>query len=88
MEGWRTLLCRKGVVENGGEFLPNVVLAPDLPVPKRSKVQLRDVTVNTGPQWHGLALINPLAPKLQARLDTHINGNLSNSRVTSSLLFF
>jgi hypothetical protein len=30
------------------EFLPKAVLAPDLPVPKRSKVKLRDVTINDG----------------------------------------
>jgi hypothetical protein len=31
-----------------GPFLPTAVLAPDLPVPKHSKVQLRDVTINNG----------------------------------------
>jgi hypothetical protein len=34
-------------------FLPQVVLALDLPVPKHSKVQLRDVTINNGLHWHG-----------------------------------
>jgi hypothetical protein len=37
------------------EFLPKVILAPDFPVPKRSKVRLRDVTINDGLHWHGLA---------------------------------
>src|SRR5262249_44802402 len=58
------------------QFLPQLILAPDLPVPKRSKVQLRDVTMNNGLHWHGLALINPLAPKLYEPLDAHISSNL------------
>jgi hypothetical protein len=53
-------------------FLPKVVLAPDLPVPKHSKVQLRDVAINNGLHWHGLILVNPLAPKLPGNLDVHI----------------
>jgi hypothetical protein len=58
------------------EFLPKIVLAPDLPVPKHSKVNLRDVTINDGLHWHGLVLVNPLAPKLQTSLDDHIKTNL------------
>jgi hypothetical protein len=54
-------------------FLPKMVLDPDLPVPKHSKVQLRDVTINNGLHWHGLVLVNPLAPKLPGNLDVHIN---------------
>jgi hypothetical protein len=65
------------------EFLPKVVLAPDLPVPKRSKVRLRDVTINDGLHWHGLMVVNPLAPKLQARLDLHIKANLRKYLVGS-----
>jgi hypothetical protein len=34
------------------------------------------VTINNGLHWHGLMLVNPLAPKLQARLDLHIKANL------------
>ena len=56
-------------------FLPKVVLAPDLPVSKRSKVQLRDVTINNGLHWHGLVLVNPLGPKLSGNLDVHIKEN-------------
>jgi hypothetical protein len=36
------------------EFLPKIVPAPDLPVPKHSKQRLRDVTINDGLHWHGL----------------------------------
>jgi hypothetical protein len=57
------------------EFLPKVVLAPDVPVPKRSKSKLRDVTINDGLHWHGLMLVNPLAPKIQEPLDLHIRQN-------------
>jgi hypothetical protein len=64
-------------------FLPKVVLAPDLPVPKHSKVQLRDVTINNGLHWHGLVLVNPLAPKLPGKLDVHINENLGKYLVGS-----
>jgi hypothetical protein len=56
-------------------FLPKVVLSPDLPVPKRIKVQLRDVTINNGLHWHGLVMVNPLAPKLPGNLDVHIKEN-------------
>jgi hypothetical protein len=57
------------------EFLPKIILAPDLPVPKHSKVQLKDVTINNGLHWHGLALVNPLALKLTKTLDVHIKQN-------------
>ena len=56
-------------------FLPKVILAPDLPVPKRSKVRLRDVTINNGIHWHGLALIYLFGPRLQEKLDVHIEQN-------------
>src|SRR5262249_46305140 len=57
-------------------FLPQIIFAPDLPVPKRSKVGLRDVTINNGLHWHGLALINPLALKFCEPLDVHVKQNL------------
>jgi hypothetical protein len=64
-------------------FLPKAVLFPDLPVPKHSKVQLRDVTMNNGIHWHGLVLVNPLAPKFPGNLDIHINENLGKYLVGS-----
>jgi hypothetical protein len=57
-------------------FLPKAILVPDVPVPKHSKVQLREVTINNGIHWHGLFLINPLAPKLHEPLDAHISKHL------------
>jgi hypothetical protein len=58
-------------------FLPKAVLAPDFPVFKHAKQQLRDVTINNGLHWHGLVLTHPFAPKIQEPLDVHIKGNLA-----------
>ena len=55
----------------------------ELPVPKHSKVKLRDVTINDGLHWHGLSVVNPFAPKLQARLDLHLMANLRKYLVGS-----
>jgi hypothetical protein len=64
-------------------FLPKIILAPDLPVPKRIKQRLREVTINNGLHWHGLVMVNPLAPKLPGNLDVHINEDLQNYLVGS-----
>jgi hypothetical protein len=64
-------------------LLPRIILAPDLPVSKRSKQHLRDVTINNGIHWHGLALINPLTPKLALPLDRYIDLNLTKYIVGS-----
>jgi hypothetical protein len=64
-------------------FLPKIILAPDLPVFKHSKVQLRDVTINNGLHWHGLVMVHSLAPKLPGNLDVHINENLRKYLVGS-----
>jgi hypothetical protein len=65
------------------EFLPKIVLAPDFPVTKRSKVRLKDVTINGGLHWHGLIVVNPLAPKMREPLDVHIRQNLGKYLVGS-----
>jgi hypothetical protein len=65
------------------QFLPKIIFTPDLPVPKRCKVGLRDVTMNDGLHWHGLAMVNPLAPRLQETLDVHIKENLGKYLVGS-----
>jgi len=41
------------------------------------------VTINDGLHWHGLVLVNPLAPKLPGKLDVHINENLRKYLVRS-----
>jgi hypothetical protein len=86
--GWLYGRLDKASVPNAshsewGPFLPKAVLAPDLPVPKNSKQNLRDVTMNNGIHWHGLVLVNPLAPKLHGPLDVHINENLGKYLVGS-----
>jgi hypothetical protein len=64
-------------------FRPKLLVAPDLPVPKRSKQHTKDVTINNGIHWHGLALVNPLTPKLDVALDLHIKANLTKYCVGS-----
>jgi hypothetical protein len=54
------------------DFLPKAILVPDSPVPKHSKVNLEEVTINNGVHFQGLLLTNPLAPTLQEPLDVHI----------------
>jgi hypothetical protein len=41
------------------------------------------VTINGGLHWHGLMVVNPFAPEVQARLDLHIKENLSKYLVGS-----
>jgi hypothetical protein len=65
------------------QFLPKAILAHDVPVFKRSKQQLKDVTINNGLHWHGLVLKTPLSPMLHEPLDVHINENLGKYLVGS-----
>jgi hypothetical protein len=64
-------------------FLPKLIAAPDLPIAKHSKQHTRDVTVNDGIHWHGLALVNPATPKLHVPLDLHIKANVPRYHVGS-----
>ena len=64
-------------------FLPKVIIAPDLPVCRRSKRHSKDVTINNGIHWHGLALVNPVTPSLDVPLDLHISANLTKYCVGS-----
>jgi hypothetical protein len=41
------------------------------------------VTINNGLRWHGLIMVNPLAPKLPGNLDLHINESLRKYLVGS-----
>jgi hypothetical protein len=56
-------------------FLLRVIVAADLSVCRRSKRDSRDVTINNGIHWHGLAQVNPLTSKLDVTLDLHIKAN-------------
>jgi hypothetical protein len=37
---------------------------------------MHNVTINDGLHWHGLMVVNPLAPKLRGKFDVHIKANL------------
>ena len=43
-------------------YLPKGIFVPDLPVPKRSKQSLRDVSTNDGLHMHGIVSSQPLGP--------------------------
>jgi hypothetical protein len=73
----------KPSIEKWSRFLPRVILAPDLPVLKHARGSLRDVTMNDGIHWHGLAMVHPSTPKLCEGLDLHIQKNLSRYLVGS-----
>jgi hypothetical protein len=55
----------------------------ELPIPKRSKDRLRDVTINDGLHWHGLMVVNPFVIKLRGALDLYIGKNLGKYLVGS-----
>jgi hypothetical protein len=52
-------------------LLPKAILAPDYPVPKRSKKTLSQVSINDGVHWHGLVLATRLGTRLKEPLDVH-----------------
>src|SRR5262249_17822852 len=60
-----------------GVFFFQIIIAPELPVCRRSKLHLKDVTINNGIHWHGLALVNPVTPSLEVPLNLHIKANLT-----------
>jgi hypothetical protein len=56
-------------------FLPKGIFVPDLPVPKRSKQDIRDVSTNDGLHMHGIVVANRLG-RLRETLDVHFQENL------------
>src|SRR4051794_41164424 len=54
-----TRVIRKPWCEAKQNRLPILIACPDLPVPKRQKHSLRDVIINDGVHYHGIALIPP-----------------------------
>jgi hypothetical protein len=56
-------------------FLPKVIFVPDLPVPKRSKQDIRDVSTNDGLHMHGIVVANRWA-RIPDTLDVHFEENL------------
>jgi hypothetical protein len=51
-------------------FLPKGIFVPDLPVPKRSKQGIRDVSINDGLHMHGIVVANRWA-RIPETLDVH-----------------
>jgi hypothetical protein len=56
-------------------LLPKGVFAPDLPVYKKSKQDLRDVVINDGLHMHGIVVANQLG-RISEPLDVHFERNL------------
>ena len=66
-------------------LLPKGVFVPDLPVPKSSKQDLRDVVINDGLHMHGIVVANrlgrisePLDVHFERNLEKYLTGNLRN----------
>jgi hypothetical protein len=55
-------------------FLPKGILVPDLPVFKRAKLGLRDVSINDGLHMHGIVVANRWA-RIPETLDVHFEEN-------------
>ncbi len=64
-------------------YLPKGIFVPDLPVPKRSKQSLRDVSTNDGLHMHGIMVANRWA-RIPETLDVYFEENLG-TYVTSKL---
>ena len=58
----------------GFKFLPRMILFPDRPVFKREKKPIRDVSVNNGLHYTGIALTPPFS-RFDSRLDLHFVQN-------------
>jgi len=56
-------------------YLPKGIFVPDLPVPKRSKQDIRDVSTNDGLHIHGIVVANRTR-KLPETLDVHFEDKL------------
>jgi hypothetical protein len=56
-------------------LLPKGIFVPDLPVPKRVKQDIRDVSTNDGLHMHGVVVANRWG-RLRDTLDVHFEENL------------
>jgi hypothetical protein len=54
----------------GAKLLPRMILFPDLPVYKHEKKSIRDVSINNGLHYGGIALTPPVS-RFQSTLDAH-----------------
>jgi len=78
-----TRAVRKPRSATWAPLLPKGIFVRDLPVPKRSKQDLRDVVVNDGLHVHGIVVANrlgrihePLDAHFQEKLNKYLTGNL------------
>jgi hypothetical protein len=70
-----TRIIRKPRSPVWAPFLPKGIFVPDLPVPKRSKQDIRDVSTNDGLHMHGLVVANRWA-RIPDTLDLYFEENL------------
>jgi hypothetical protein len=66
-----TRIVRKPLSEASRDRLPVWICCPDRPVPKTIKDSYRDVTINDGLHYHGLAAIPP-CNRLKEPLPLHV----------------
>ncbi len=69
-----TRIIRKPSQKSNLERCPRLVAFPDLPVSKRSKTALADVTINDGLHFHGVLLV-PIKSRLKCELEVHLDAN-------------
>ncbi|WP_407522694.1 hypothetical protein [Methylobacterium oryzisoli] len=65
-----TRVVRDPTHEKNRDLLPRWIICPDLPVPKREKLSLQDVTINNGLHLQGFGL-HPPTTRLKHPLDQH-----------------
>ena len=70
-----TRIVRKPKSPVWAPFLPKGIFVPDLPVPKRSKQGIRDVSLNDGLHVHGIVVANRWA-RMPGTLDDYFQENL------------
>jgi hypothetical protein len=70
-----TRIVRKPRSPGRASFLPKGIFVPDLPVPKRCKVGIGDVSINDGLHVHGIVVANRWA-RLPETLDVYFQENL------------
>jgi hypothetical protein len=70
-----TRMVRKPRSPAWAHLLPKAIFAPDLPVPKKSKISLRDASTNEGLHMHGIVIANRWG-----RLTSCLDVQFSNER--------
>jgi hypothetical protein len=65
-----TRVVREPTHKKNKDLLPRWIICPDFPVPKHSKMSLRDVTLNDGLHLQGVG-VQPAGSRLKEGLDEH-----------------